>query len=246
MSSASALDDAYRSFLCSSSLDSWTASLAAYGGLIDGTEDIRDARPVDICRALTIAIYVAWLSVRCGENERRKVVMQRFHDLSARLVPLQQSAASRGSLLQAVIAAATGYPATGLRLAQQLGKPLSVDLAVLMVPNLAMRRAAMLRPFVLEGDGSGFVPALYFYGSALLDLGYQSSVEALLDRHPNLERSALGIDLGGQLLELAGSWSEAETDTRDPNGHRMRIARLSAISSWVVPSTVSFMVPPIW
>ncbi|HME91736.1 MAG TPA: hypothetical protein VKE49_09950, partial [Myxococcaceae bacterium] len=59
------------------------------------------------------------------------------------------------------------------------------------------------------GMGPTFVPALYFYGASLLDLGYQSDAAAVVERHRGASESSPMIDLRGQLLELAEAWQDA-------------------------------------
>jgi hypothetical protein len=208
LSSLPSRDQAYEAFLSSSGLEIWTTSLGAYRELFEGDEDVREAGPVDIRCALTIAFYVAWLSMRCGEDGRRDCAMAYVHSLSARLARVPPFGGREGTLIEAVIAAAKGYQAAARRLMKEIEAP-PVEIALLAVPAQAMPRAAGLKPFILDGSGHRFVPALYFYGSALLDLGYQSSAHELLKRHRELAESSLVIDLRGQLLELAGEWSEA-------------------------------------
>ena len=209
MSTAALRDQAYEAFLSSSDLETWTASFAAFREIFEGDEDVLDARPVDVRRALTIALYTGWLSARCGDEERRDRTTRWLHDLGARQAKAPPSAGGEAILIQAVVAAAKGYVTSARELLKDFAAPVPVEIALLTVPQRATPRAAALKPYVLECAGHAFIPVLYFYGSALLDLGYQSSVDELLKRHGGASASSPAIDLRGQLLELAGSWSAA-------------------------------------
>jgi hypothetical protein len=203
------MDRAYERFLSSSDLETWTGCAEAYRDVLDAA-DLRDARPADLLRALTIALYVAWLAVRCGRSARRDRMMSAIRAVGARVERLAPGTHDRrdATLIRAVLAAAHGYQATARALVEDLGR-LPVEVALLTAPSRATPKAAMLTPYVLDGAGCRFVPALYFYGSALLDLGYQSRARDLLERYPGAAPSALARDLRGQLLELAGSWQDA-------------------------------------
>jgi hypothetical protein len=212
VSATSAKDDAYGAFLSSSDLETWTASLDAYRGLLDGAEDVRRARPVDVLHALTLALYVGWLSARYGEEERSDRVFDQLHNLSDRAYGPPAQRGAEEALFPVVIAAAKGYPTTARRLVEKLAKAPPVEIALLVVPQQPTARAAMLEPFVVDQGVDRFVPAFFFYTSALLDLGYQSHAKSLLDRRLAGASGPLIKDLRGQLFELEGSWDEARKE----------------------------------
>jgi hypothetical protein len=203
------LDRAYAAFLGSSDLATWTASLAAFGPLLDGTVALDAARPLDLRRALTLGIYVGWHAMRCDAQAERAAAMRGVDDLAARLAARPPIAGPEGTLIDAVIAAAKGYQATARQRVAGLGAALPVELALLVTPQHARAKAASLKPYVVDGAGPTFLPAVYFYGSALLDLGYLSTARALHAAHAGAGASALMTDLDGQLLELEGSWGKA-------------------------------------
>jgi hypothetical protein len=199
------MDRAYERFLATSDLATWTDCAEAYRELFEA-EDVRGARPADVLHALTVAFYLAWLCVRCGKTALRDRMVNAIRALAARVEPAP--AGRDGTLIRAVIAAAQGYAATARGMVKDVERA-PVEIALITAPSRAAPKAAVLTPYVLDGAGGRFVPALYFYASALLDLGYQSRVGEILRRYPDAAASALARDLRGQLLELAGSWHEA-------------------------------------
>src|SRR5262245_53130648 len=170
MSSASSMDQAYESFLGSTDCATWTSCLREYGEILDEAVDPQDARPVDLRRALTITNYVAWLARRDGDDQAANEAVRQSKALEVRVNRAARPRGREATLIDAVIAAAKGYHATARRMVQALADPPPVDVAVLTAPERSAQRAAWLKPFVLDGMGPTFVPALYFYGASLLDL----------------------------------------------------------------------------
>lgn len=209
------MDHAYQRFLSTSDLESWSASLDVYRDVFAPATDLVAVRPADIRRALTLSLYVAWLAARCGDWAGRDRALRGLDELGARLAGQPTLEGTEGAMIRAIIAAAKGYNGTAWRLVAELS-PLPVEILLLTVPDRALRKAKLLEPYVRAGKPC-FVPALYFYGSALLDLGYQHATKNLLEQHPEAASSALLIDLRGQLLELAGSWGEARDQYKASN-----------------------------
>jgi tetratricopeptide (TPR) repeat protein len=211
VSSPTSMDEAYQAFLSSGDLGTWTNSLRAFEGLLPGAGRLCEARSVDVLHTLTIAVYVAWLSRCHGNTERTDQALKVIDELGGRVDQDREFGGSDRRFIQVVIAAAKGYHETARRMVNLAAAP-PVEIALLTVPQRAAPKAAILKPFVLGGAGTSFLPALYFYGAALLDLGYLSDAKNLLKQHGGTSASPLIIDLRGQLLELAGSWREARTE----------------------------------
>lgn len=209
MNSGAARDQAYAAFLGNCDLGTWSASFDAFREILEGAENVRDATPMDIRRALTLAIYLAWLSERYGDQGQRDHANACLQELSAKLADVRLSDGAESILIQTVIAAAKGYHAAAAGRLKDYTAVVPVEVALLAVPERPTPRAAALMAYVIDSARTPFIPAVYFFGSALLDLGYQSSVEDLLRRYRAVASSSPAIDLRGQLLELSGSWTAA-------------------------------------
>jgi hypothetical protein len=208
MSTASSRSKAYAAFLAGSDCDTWTSCLREYEEILDGAIDPHDGGLVDLRHALTIVHYLAWLLRREGDDPASNQAARRFRALAARIARTPLPAGREVTLIHAVIAAAKGYAATARKMVQSLAEPPPVEVALLTAPERAAARAAWLKPFLHRAAGPAFVPALYFYGASLLDLGYLSEADAV-ERQSGATGSPPMIDLRGQLLELAGAWKEA-------------------------------------
>jgi hypothetical protein len=226
VSSAAARAQAYEAFLGTCDLTAWSTSFDAFREILEGSRDVRDASPLDIRRALTVAIYFAWLSGQCGDDEGRRRANASLDALSTTLAHAPEHVGPEAILIRAVIAAVKGYRAVAARILKGYGAPAPVEVALLAVPERSTPRAGALKTYVIDGFDRPFIPAIYYFGSALLELGYQSSVEQLLTRHPAIWSSSPGVDLGGQLRELGGSWRAARDlySQSDWSSHAYRLA----------------------
>jgi hypothetical protein len=200
--------EAYATFRESADLERWGACLDAYREL----EEL-DAAPKpevlgELSQAICIAIYSLWLARLRGERDAEKQFKVRHSRLVRATRYCRQHVSTEARLAIAAAAASSGYAAVAASHCPAADAPL--ELAVLMIPATPEKRAELLKPKLDAMPGAGFLPAVYFYAHALLDLGYLDECRRAVDGvSGTFAGNPLMIDIAGQVAELSGDWSAA-------------------------------------
>ena len=157
-----------------------------------------------------ICVYVNWFSSLIGEEDIQKETDQIFKKLREQYKSQNSHSTEEKLLVHAMISAYCGYRGTTKRLFKEVGREeLPIEWALLILPNNSTKRAKFLKPYMDESSHQVFLPGLYFYASALLELNYTNELQVLLSSYSENDNNPLLIDLRGKLFELSGSFLKA-------------------------------------
>ncbi len=200
------MESAYSKFLRTADLESWQECLQSYQALLRQSTRISLQQ---LAEGLSIANYTRWLASLCGEEGAKQSADDTIDQLANIAFADRLHGSDVGVLVKSVIAAVRGYPRTAKAMLDSLNKEIPLEILLLVMPDISAKRAQELGKFVYADVGQVFLPAVYFYGHALLDLGYLQRVQSLLDDYSSFKSNPLMIDLQGKLLELEGNWAGA-------------------------------------
>jgi hypothetical protein len=217
----------YSQFLRSSELSVWLACLEQY----QAEAKLRALSPGDLAEALCVAHYSRWLAYLSADDAAESHAASVFE----RLAPTAPMTTEASPFCDAVLAACRGYSETARTMLQAARLPIPLEVSVLIMAAAPAKRALELRPRVYgETPARCFLPAVYFYAHALLDLGHLQELRTLLHElamgttlvgkdatasvecHDDCPCAKLGpnpllIDLRGKLFELSGAWGRAHS-----------------------------------
>jgi hypothetical protein len=198
------LRDAYARFLGTADAATWRSCLDEYCR----APALSDR---ELAETLCLSIYVQWLGSLSGDGPLCAAAQDQERRLAA--LAAERTTSSRtddAAAARAVLAAGRGYHRTAERiLGTRRDDRLPVELALLILPGSPAKRARLLKGPVLEAPGEPFLPAVYFYALAQLDLGAYQDVGTLIAREHARAASPLLVDLQGKLFELTGAWADA-------------------------------------
>lgn len=202
--------DAYKSFLSSTDLGTWEASLDQYADLVDLSDAAESGELKTLGEAICIAIYALWLAGLRGDRDAQTRLQDKHAGLVAATRHCRRHAGTpEARLALAAAAASGGYDAVAI--SQFAADDTPVELAVLMMPDTPEKRAALLKPKLAATTAPAFLPAVYFLAHALLDLGYLDECRREIDAVAESDKdNALMLDLAAKLAELNGDWAAAK------------------------------------
>ena len=194
----------WQRFLASSDAAVWDGCLAELEAAIGGGG--ADVDGTQLAQALCVSIYAQWL----GRVSDDTAIEERARTAYLRLVGVLRSLGAgdpRAARAWGAVLAWTSYNTVARALFAGSGGT-SVELAVLVAPRDHAARAAALGPFVAPG-AEVFAPALYVYGSALIDLGSIHEATTLIGEAGLEASNPMVLELVGKVHERAGRWAEA-------------------------------------
>ncbi len=200
------MESAYSRFLRTADLESWRECLQSYQDLV------RQSAPISLRQleeGLCIAHYVRWLASLCGKEGDKQSAADIIDQLADIAFAGHMLDSEDGLLVKSVIAAVNGYPSAAKAMLDSLNKKIPLEILLLVMPDIPAKQAQELGKYVYADAGQAFLPAVYVYGHALLDLGYLQRVQTLLDDYSSVESNPLIIDIQGKLYELEGNWDGA-------------------------------------
>jgi hypothetical protein len=230
--------DAYAAFLQSADLATWRQSLDVYQQPAGASSTSSPLSDRELADALCLSTYVQWLSGLCGERQIQEETARAHKQLIEKAAQRRRTGdAQSRALLWAVAAASGTYAKTALDILDGAAATVPVEIALMVLPDLPAKRAQQLNRYVASAGSQPFLPAIYFYAHALIDLGRFKEVENLLDTLPQHRFNPMILDLRGTIAELKGAWSDA-LDAYQPPGqdsqwpvHKYRASICKAIVS---------------
>jgi hypothetical protein len=200
------MESAYNKFLRAADLETWRECLQSYQYLERQSAQVTPRR---LAEGLCIAAYVRWLASLCGNEAVEKSAGDAIDHLADSALAGDLIGSGDGVLVKSLIAAARGYHRTARAMLDSLNREIPLEILLLVMPESHAKRAQEIGQYICADARQEFLPAVYFYGHALLDLGYLHRVDKLLEDYSAAESNPLMIDLKGKLLELEGDWTAA-------------------------------------
>jgi hypothetical protein len=194
------------------------------------------ASPIQaLTRALTIAMYVTWVSNSSGDAAAADHGQKLYERLASRLTALSSDAAIPGGpesdTCWGLVIGWSGYRVQGLELLTRHGRP-ALEHHLICLPEDDLSIVTALREDLGSARGRSFLPAVHVYGSALVNVGAVANAEELVAGCRWPETEPLLAAILGSAAERTGNWSQAHATYRASNWpeHRYRAALTGVVA----------------
>jgi len=198
----------YSKFLHTADLESWQECLQSYRDLVCQSAQISLQQ---LAEGLCVAHYTRWLASLCGEQNAKQSAKDTIDKLVDIAFTYRLNDLDDDVLVKSVIAAVRDYTKTAKAMLKSFNKEIPLEILLLVTSDIPSKRAQELKKYIYATKNQVFLPAVYLYGHALLNLGYFKQLQTLLNDYSYVESNPLMIDLQGKLVELEGDWAKALT-----------------------------------
>ena len=206
------MNKSYTTFLESADLKTWESALQSYDHLLGDKGQINDVSITELAEGLILSTYVVWLSDLQGETGRYENALHIFRQLFQLTGQLKKLKTVNTRLVEAIIAGSCGYCMTAQEIVKNFSGDIPIEVRLMMLPQSPSKKAQIIKDQIFLGDEQpSFLPAVYFYCHALLELGYYQEVRNQVEKVKRIDFKSNGlvIDLQAKLLEFAGNWEKA-------------------------------------
>lgn len=233
----------YARFLATADVAVWSECLDELAARAATADDEQLAEVVG--QGLCVAYYLQWLARVSGELAVATRAGEHFGELRRRVVAAGAPESDEWRRCWALVLAGARYPVRAHVLVGESGIT-TPELAVLLVSGDDIARLAGLRRLVRGTPPTTFLPAVFDYTQALVNIGEVTEAQRLLATCGWDDDGPLLIDLQASIHERLGQWPAAFTAyCRSPwPAHRYRAAVVGTITGqWSETAALEFDEP---